>query len=71
VSEETDVLSNEERAQAALDTKDKAQKLKDKAQQLKDKAQQLKDKAQQLKDKALQAIWISEIFEGILFNFNS
>ena len=57
MSEETDVLSNEERAQAALDTKDKAQKLK--------------DKAQQLKDKALQAIWISEIFEGILFNFNS
>ena len=57
MSEETGVLSNEERAQAALDTKDKAQKLK--------------DKAQQLKDKALQAIWISEIFEGILFNFNS
>jgi X-X-X-Leu-X-X-Gly heptad repeat protein len=57
VSEETGVLSNEERAQAALGTKDKAQKLK--------------DKAQQLKDKASQAIWISEIFEGILFNFNS
>jgi X-X-X-Leu-X-X-Gly heptad repeat protein len=64
VSEETGVLSNEERAQAALGTKDKAQKLKD-------KAQQLNDKAQQLKDKASQAIWISEIFEGILFNFNS
>lgn len=57
MSEETGVLSNEERAQAALGTKDKAQKLK--------------DKAQQLKDKASQAIWISEIFEGILFNFNS